>query len=157
MKSSSSFIKSNIFNFLLVFMLVLTVIACTAENGKSKEAEVTVRKAMQEQMDSWNNGNIPEFMNYYWRSDSLKFVSKNGISKGWEKVLNNYNKAYPTPEKMGVLFFDLKEVRQVSNDCVLVIGSWNLEYAEKPNVGGYFTLLWKLSPEGWRIVVDHTS
>ena len=58
---------------------------------------------------------------------------------------------------MGVLFFDLKEVRQVSNDCVFVIGSWNLEYAEKPNVGGYFTLLWKLKPEGWRIVVDHTS
>ena len=127
----------------------------------SKYGKATIRRIYgdwtSQQMNSWNKGDIPAFMNYYWENDSLQFVSKNGISKGWKKVLENYQKAYPNQEQMGQLFFELNEVRQLSDDCVFVVGSWELSYSKKPNVGGYFTLLWKLKPEGWRIVIDHTS
>ncbi len=157
MNGSFIFIKANLIKSLVVFFVVLITATCSEGNAVSNEGEVAVKIAMREQMNSWNNGDIPDFMNYYWNNDSLQFISKNGISKGWKKVFSNYQKAYPNKDQMGMLIFELKEVRQVSSDCVFVVGSWNLEYSEKPNVDGYFTLLWKLKPEGWRIVIDHTS
>lgn len=157
MKGSFIFTKAIILKSLIGFFVVLITVSCVEGEAVSNEGEVAVKDAMKDQMNSWNIGDIPAFMNYYWNNDSLQFISKNGISKGWKKVLSNYQKAYPNQEQMGELLFELKEVRQVSHDCVFVVGSWNLSYSEKPNVGGYFTLLWKLKPEGWRIVIDHTS
>ncbi len=111
---------------------------------------------MLEQQNSWNTGDIEGFMQWYWKNDSLKFVSKNGISYGWQKVLDNYKKGYPTQEKMGTLKFDLLHISEADQSAT-VVGKWNLSYTNKPDVGGYFTLLWKNKKEGWRIVIDHTS
>jgi len=157
MKGSFIFISANLIKSLSVFFVVLMTASCSGVNTETNGGEAAVKSAMQQQMNSWNKGDIPTFMNYYWENDSLQFVSKNGISKGWKKVLENYQKAYPNQEQMGQLLFELKEVRQLSDDCVFVVGSWELSYSKKTNVGGYFTLLWKLKPEGWRIVIDHTS
>ena len=157
MKGSFIFIRANLIKSLSVFFVVLMIASCSGVKTETNGGEAAVKSAMQQQMNSWNKGDIPAFMNYYWENDSLQFVSKNGISKGWKKVLENYQKAYPNQEQMGQLFFELNEVRQLSDDCVFVVGSWELSYSKKPNVGGYFTLLWKLKPEGWRIVIDHTS
>lgn len=154
MKSSFTLINANI---LIGICTLFILVSCGQTQVTKNEGEMSIKNAMREQMNSWNDGDIPAFMNYYWKSDSLQFVSKNGISYGWNKVITNYQKAYPTKEKMGELLFELKEVNQVSNDCVYVVGTWNLAYESQPNVGGFFTLIWKLKPEGWRIVIDHTS
>lgn len=111
---------------------------------------------MLEQQNSWNTGDIEGFMQWYWKNDSLKFVSKNGISYGWQKVLDNYKKGYPTQEKMGTLKFDLLHISEADQSAT-VVGKWKLSYSSKADVGGYFTLLWMKKKEGWRIVIDHTS
>ena len=138
-------------------MSIVALGACKQDSNTSKEIEQSVKIAMQEQQQNWNSGNIDGFMKWYWKSDSLKFVSKKGVSYGWEKVMNNYKDSYPTKEKMGQLQFEITKVESISTTHAFVIGSWNLSYTEQPDVGGYFTLLWNLKPEGWRIVVDHTS
>ncbi|MBL7931895.1 MAG: DUF4440 domain-containing protein [Bacteroidia bacterium] len=115
----------------------------------------TIRAQMQIQEDSWNKGDIPRFMDYYWRNDSLKFIGSKGITYGWQKTLDNYLKTYPDKTAMGRLTFSIKECTQLSASSIYVIGSWHLE-KEKP-AGGYFTLLWKKINSKWVIVADHTS
>lgn len=144
-------------NYFIIASFLVAISACDNNKKADASGENEVRQAMVAQMSSWNEGDIREFMTYYWKSDSLQFVSKNGITKGWNHVLTNYQKAYDSREKMGTLKFDLKQVNQISDDCVFVVGTWDLAYTNKPSSGGYFTLLWKLKPEGWRIVIDHTS
>ena len=41
---------------------------------------ITIYDLMQDQEQSWNDGNIDDFMTKYWRSDSLIFIGKSGVS-----------------------------------------------------------------------------
>lgn len=110
---------------------------------------------MKIQEESWNKGDVRGFMNYYWNSDSLKFIGSKGITYGWQKTLDNYIKGYPNKEAMGILTFTILESTQLSESSIYVIGKWELK-KEKPS-GGHFTLLWKNINGKWVIVADHTS
>ena len=110
---------------------------------------------MAAQEQAWNNGNIPDFMKYYWNNDSLKFIGSKGITYGWQKTLENYLKSYPNKEAMGNLTFNIIEATQLSKTSIYVIGKWSLK-KDKP-AGGHFTLLWKKINSQWVIVADHTS
>lgn len=122
---------------------------------KTKDETKVVANNMKIQEESWNKGDIPGFMEYYWKSDSLKFIGSKGITYGWQKTLDNYLKGYPNKEAMGILKFTIIENAQLSNTNIYVIGRWELT-KEKP-VGGHFTLLWKKINGKWVIVADHTS
>jgi hypothetical protein len=50
----------------------------------------------------------------------------------------------------------LREITPLSKDAAVAIGRWELKRAEdRPH--GRFTLILRRLPEGWRIVLDHTS
>jgi len=121
----------------------------------SQKAVIRVRENMKTQEEAWNKGDIKGFMEYYWKSDSLKFIGSKGITNGWQKTLDNYLKSYPNKEAMGTLTFTIIEVTQLSKTSIYVIGKWELK-KEKPS-GGHFTLLWKKIDKKWLIVSDHTS
>jgi len=110
---------------------------------------------MKQQEVSWNAGNIEGFMKHYWHSDSLKFIGSKGITYGWQNTLNNYTKAYPDKETMGLLSFTILEATALSETAVYLIGKWELRKL-KPS-SGHFTLLWKKIDGNWVIVADHSS
>lgn len=110
---------------------------------------------MKTQETLWNQGDIPGFMDYYWKSDSLKFIGKTGVNYGWQTTLGNYLKSYPGKEAMGTLKFTVIEASQLCSNSIFIVGKWEL-IKEKP-AGGHFTLLWKKINGNWRIVTDHTS
>jgi ketosteroid isomerase-like protein len=57
---------------------------------------------------------------------------------------------------MGTLTFSELEIRPISEEVVLVFGHWELvRTADKPH--GRFTLIFRKTSDGWRIVQDHTS
>ena len=136
------------------FLTVILFINLTAIAQQSKDVKL-VLEHIQTQQKAWSNGDITEFMNYYWKDDSLKFIGSKGITYGWQKTLDNYKKSYPNKEAMGELTFTIVEATQLSKISIYVIGKWELK-KDKP-VGGYFTLLWKKINKQWVIVADHTS
>ncbi len=137
---------------LFVFFIIIALHSFSQKN----EVEVeNILSKMKEQESAWNMGDINGFMQYYWNNDSLKFIGSKGVTKGWQKTLDNYLKGYPNKESMGILKFTIIETEQLSNKCIYVIGKWELE-KQKP-VGGHFTLLWKKINNTWVIVCDHTS
>ncbi|MEZ4919005.1 MAG: nuclear transport factor 2 family protein [Saprospiraceae bacterium] len=135
----------------LILIMLLSYSASTAQS-----AEQAIRKVMAEQQDAWNAGDIPQFMEGYWKSDKLQFVGSKGVTYGWDATLANYLKGYPDKATMGTLTFTLLEINETSRKSAYVIGKWELE-REKGNVGGHFTLIWRKIKGEWRIVVDHTS
>lgn len=137
-----------------VFCLFLSsgLFAQKNENLAKKQIEL----AMKFQESAWNMGNIKGFMQSYWRSDSLLFIGGKGPTYGWTKTFTNYLKAYPTKEKMGILKFDIFQVRILSEKYAIVIGKWHLK-RESDDLKGHFSLLWEEIDNQWKIVVDHTS
>ena len=108
------------------------------------------------QKDAWNQGNLDKYMSYYWKSDSLRFMGKSGVTKGWQNTLDKYKKSFPDKETMGNLTFDNLQYESIDKDNIIVIGSWKL-VRTKDNVGGYISLLWRKINHKWVIIIDHTS
>ena len=119
------------------------------------EDSLEIKKVMSLQEEAWNNGDIEQFMEGYWKSDSLMFIGKNGIKYGWQTTLDNYKASYPDKEAMGKLNFEIIKL-EVNGSSAYMLGEWKLLRKEDtPN--GYFTLYWKKIEGKWVITIDHTS
>jgi ketosteroid isomerase-like protein len=118
--------------------------------------ESQIREVLATQVAAWNRGDIDSFMNFYWKSDRTVFVGANGVTRGWQAVLDRYHRSYPDRRAMGELTFSNLEIQQDCPDSAVVIGEYHLQ-REKDHPSGIFTLNFRKFPEGWRIVVDHTT
>lgn len=134
-------------------VVVISVIVYGILNAQT--SEITIIQIMEKQATAWNEGNIDGFMKYYWNDPQLTFVSKRGVSKGWQKVYDNYKISYPDKSAMGILTFGDLVIEAIGNKTIMVTGSWHLQKDEE--AGGWFTLIFKKIKKDWFIVYDHTS
>lgn len=144
--------KNFLFLFLFIFFISITV------SAQSREAKISaeIQSVMNAQVLAWNAGDIEGFMQGYWKSEEMKFVSGDNVSRGWQAALDRYKKNYDSKAKMGVLTFTDLQVNVLSKDAAVVLGSWSLA-REKDNPKGKFTLIFRKFKDGWKIVHDHTS
>jgi ketosteroid isomerase-like protein len=134
---------------LLICLFTLTAHTMFAQDSKN------IIEVMNEQLAAWNRGDLEGFMQGYWKSDSLMFVSSKP-TYGWQATLDNYRRGYPDKAAMGILSFDIKKVEIINATNAFVFGAWHLK-REKDNPGGHFTLWFRKIKGEWKVVVDHTS
>ncbi|MEW6730765.1 MAG: nuclear transport factor 2 family protein [Acidobacteriota bacterium] len=115
-----------------------------------------ITKVLDEQAAGWNEGSIDKYMEGYEKSDSVRFASGGNVTYGWQTVLDRYKKGYADKAAMGRLTFSEIDIKVLKEDTALVFGRWLLERA-KDQPQGLFTLLFRKTSAGWRIVHDHTS
>jgi len=139
-------------------LLAALFLSCQAqEPGLDKDqAREEILKVLFAGQKGWNQGDVPQYMQCYWQSDSVRFASGGAISYGWQNVLERYEQRYPDKATMGHLTFSDNDVRILSVDAAIVFGKYQLQ-REKDAPWGLYTLLFRKLPEGWRIVHDHTS
>jgi len=136
----------------LLLVFLVTTIGCAAQSAD----ETAIRALLQTQTKAWNGGDLEAFMQTYWHSDSLTFIGKRGVTKGWQNTLDNYKRNYPDKAAMGTLSFNIIEVKKLSNEYYYVTGKWLLQRAaDAPS--GYYTLLLRKINGAWKIVSDHSS
>ena len=135
-------------------LLILLIISNTVLAQDKNEARI--RETLRVQTEAWNAGSIERFMEPYWKSDSLMFIGKNGVQRGWMNTLNNYRKSYPDTTAMGKLSFDIIEVKKLSKKYYWVVGKWMLTRSVG-NLSGHFNLLLEKINNRWVIVADHSS
>lgn len=142
---------------ILSFVLVGVLAAgCQTANVQPDHAEAALRAALDEQVREWNAGNLAGFMETYARSEQTRFASGDNVSVGWQTVLDRYQKKYGTRAAMGTLSFSDVEITPLGGDAALAFGRWHLKRdADAPS--GLFTLVFRQTSAGWRIVHDHTS
>ena len=137
-------------------LLLLFIISCTfnafsqSNEEKDKDAIMAVLKA---QRMAWSKNNIEEYMEAYWKSDSLKFYGTQGLTKGWENTLVRYEKAYPTENHTGKLNYKINDITKISDDAYYVLGEYHIK-REVGNADGIFMFIFKRINDEWKIVVD---
>jgi uncharacterized protein (TIGR02246 family) len=138
-------------------LLSLITFYCFASNAQTNQDKQQILDILDHQTKAWNDGNVSNFMNGYWKSDSLMYIGKSGVTYGYNSTLERYKKNYPDKSTMGTLKFDIIKVNFISNDACFVVGKWHLTRPEKGDVGGHYTLLWRKMKGNWVIVADHSS
>ncbi len=138
-------------------LLIISFVIIFFETSHAQlKDEIEIRQVLKEQVNAWNDGDLKNFMQGYWQSDSLKFIGKSGINYGWNEALKNYKKGYPDTAAMGKLAFDIIETDRLSPLYTFVIGKWQLTRTIG-DLSGYFTLLFKKINNKWLIIADHSS
>jgi hypothetical protein len=135
---------------LLLFILSFNNIIAQTSEEDDKKAILAVLKA---QRLAWSDDNMEEFMEGYWKSDSLKFYGKNGVVQGWGTVFEKYNREFPDKNHTGTLSFKINDISKISEGAYFVLG----EYHIKRNVGnadGFFMVIFKKINDVWKIIAD---
>ncbi|HEY0385976.1 MAG TPA: nuclear transport factor 2 family protein [Pyrinomonadaceae bacterium] len=128
----------------------------TKMSGREEKIISAVRAVIEAQAAAWNRGDIEGYMDGYARSSETIFVSGDTLTRGWQTVLERYKKGYDSREKMGQLTFSELEIEPLNNDAAVATGRWQLTRA-RDTPHGRFTLIFRRTKAGWRIVHDHTS
>ena len=108
---------------------------------------------------AWNKGDLTAFVSVYEDSTDTTFIGKEVTHGGTKKILERYRRDYPTHETMGTLTFSECKVRLLSKGFALSSGKWALERTKSAggDASGRFTLVWRRTRLGWKIIHDHTS
>lgn len=137
----------------LTVVLLLMLIVCQVP---AQETQQIIKDIMKKQESCWNKGDLDCFMNDYWKSDSLMFISKYKVYYGYEHTMKRYKTDYPDKEAMGHLSFEFIYMQPLSEISFYVVGKYHL----KRTIGdreGHFTLLWRKINGKWLVVSDHSS
>jgi beta-aspartyl-peptidase (threonine type) len=118
-----------------------------------------IEAVLADQCAAWNRGDIEAFMELgYWKSAELSFHSGGAATKGYDAVLARYLARYRDGgAETGRLSFSDARVDLLGPDAAMARGRWAVDFQSKSDIGGLYTLVLRRTPDGWRIVHDHTS
>ncbi len=142
----------------LTFALLFIASGVVFGQSEKKKAKISkeIRAVLNAQVAAWNRGDLEGFMEGYWKSEKMIFLSGQNLSRGWQKALDRYKRGYNTREKMGTLSFSELEIDVLSKKSAFVIGRFTLvRKNDKPT--GMFTLTFKKIKGKWKVIADHTS
>ena len=143
-------------NRIATIACLLAVVGCaSAPTEISEDDRTEIYLVLERQRMAWNAGDLDDFMDGYHRSDSIAFGGGGRFHRGWFTILDRYRAAYPEGG-MGLLAFSELEIESMGADASLVRGRWSVEGPAAPG-GGVFSLVFRRTPDGWRIAHDHSS
>jgi ketosteroid isomerase-like protein len=135
----------------------LFLLAALSFGAAAQESEI--RAVLRTQQDAWNRGDLVAFMHAYENSPGIAFVGQTGVRHGYQEILERYRSRYGTREAMGQLGYTILEFHPLGDAFARLIGKFELQRtaAGGGNASGYFTLIFRKTSKGWKIIHDHTS
>ncbi|SEC94727.1 protein of unknown function [Tenacibaculum sp. MAR_2009_124] len=143
-------LKLFVITFIAFFFISLNGNAQKSKDDVEKKEIIAIMKAQEK---AWSENNLKGFMAGYWKSDSLKFYGRNGVTKGWAKTLANYEKGYPTKEHTGNLKFKINDISKINDGAYFVMGEYYLT-RKAGNANGVFMIIFKKINGKWKIIAD---
>lgn len=120
--------------------------------------ELDVSKAVLAQERAWNAGDIAGYVKGFKESPDTLFIWKQ-VSRGFNQILEDYERNYPNRASMGQLTFSELEVHGLSDTFATCIGKYHLDRSKKDGgpADGMFSLVLEKTGDTWKIVLDHTT
>ena len=121
------------------------------------QSKAGVLAVLESQSRAWNDGDLDGYMEGYWDSPELEFISGTTTTHGFQPVKERYHKRYKAAgQEMGHLTFDNLAVELTSDTTATVTGLWEVRKAKETLSGG-FTVELRLFENGWKVVRDTTT
>lgn len=123
-----------------------------------------IRQVMDQAQAAWNRGDVADYMRCYKDAPDTTFVGSS-VRKGYQAILASYRKHYASKAQMGQLTFSDLDVRLLpaaggEAHYPIMTGRFHLDrsaHGEAAKDDGVFSLLWENTPDGWKIILDHSS
>lgn len=137
----------------LSFLLFFLSLVSFSQSSQETNDKTAILSVLSTQQAAWNNYDIEQFMETYWKSDELTFYGSSGVVKGWQSTMDRYKKSYPTKDHFGKLELVSNDISKINDDAYTVMGEYHLT---RPvgNLHGIFMLVLKRIDGEWKIIAD---
>jgi ketosteroid isomerase-like protein len=131
--------------------------ACAARVllGSTAADADTILRQLTESADAWNRGNLDGFIAPY--AVESTFMTPGGPVARTAMIERYRSKYFAGGRPLQSLRFEQLDVRSLGPDYALMTGRFVLSGGALPEQTGRFTLVWRRSSDGWRILHDHSS
>lgn len=123
----------------------------------TNEAVQAVQQALEGQVQAWNKGDLEKAMTFYWNSRDMLWISKSGVEKGYQEVLDMFRKDFANSSRMGIYSFEPLHIEQLAPQVVFYVFRWKIELEGKRLMGGVSSQLWKNIGGRWVVTSEHAS
>ncbi|QIB65287.1 YybH family protein [Kineobactrum salinum] len=114
--------------------------------------------ALLEQLQStWNAGDMDGYLALYRGDEELSLMFGNTVLRGRPAVRALFRKHYPDQEQMGRFAIDTLEVRLLSADVAIALGTFTHVFPRETINGGFSHVLGRAADGSWKIEHEHTS
>jgi ketosteroid isomerase-like protein len=104
----------------------------------------------------WNRGELPVYLSAY--VDTATAMGSTGLVRGVQGIEGQMRAGFwRTGRPLQVLSYDHLEIRPIGPDQAIATGQYILTGGGRPNRTGWFSTIWVRTPNGWRMVHDHSS
>ena len=141
-------------------VLLLALAACTAPAAGPVPAADTqaITDGLVRSTEGWNRRDLDAFMEPYLDSPRTTYVGERGLVRGKAAIRESYATSWFAPGRdPGRLRFENIEVRMLGRNHALAVGRFVVEVPGRAPATGMFSLTMQRTPQGWRIVHDHSS
>ena len=121
------------------------------------ELHAAVDHLLTESEKSWNGGDLDGFLVWYQRGLETSFMGSGGLIHGWEGIRERYAPRFGPDASRDSLRFEDLETRPLAPWLGLATARYVLFQGDSTTATGVFTLVVENTPEGWRIIHDHSS
>lgn len=120
--------------------------------------ELEIVKTLLVQEKAWNAGDLDTYLKGFKNSPDTIFMARQ-ISRGYAQISEDYKHNYPNRTVMGQLSFSELDAHPISDTLAICLGRYHLDRSRKDGgpADGIFSLVLEKSPDGWKIILDHTS
>ncbi|MGQ0702936.1 MAG: YybH family protein [Gemmatimonadales bacterium] len=134
--------------------LVLLGSGCAAPAADPTEE---IRAALAASADAFNRGDLDGHLAIYVEDATM--MTSTGPRPGRDRIKAGFSTRYfgPDGKPYQQLRFDSLAVHAMGSTHAYGTARWSLTGGGRPDLGGWFTLIWEKRPEGWRVLHDHTS
>jgi len=124
--------------------------------GMDPTREIT--EMMEASAQAWNRRDLDAFLTTYLDSPEITYVDTRGVIRGRAGIREMYASGWFAPGRdPGQLTFRDIEARVLGDGHALATGRFEVRIPGRDPATGIFTLVLRRTPEGWRIVHDHSS
>jgi uncharacterized protein (TIGR02246 family) len=103
----------------------------------------------------WNRGDLSAYLSAYTPGATEMLAT--GPAGGVEAIERTMREGFwRTGRPLQQLRYEQVNVRMLGRDNALVTGKYVLTGGERPERTGWFTTVWTRTPQGWRMIHDHS-
>lgn len=146
-----------------VILVVLGLVigsACSRSEGVAvdpAELQAAVDSLLRMSAAAWNGGDLDGFLHWYQRGAETTYIGSTGLLHGWEAIRQRYAPTFEPDAARDSLRFEGLETRVLGGATGLATARYVLFRGDSTTSTGVFTLVLEETPEGWRIIHDHSS
>lgn len=144
----------------LVAVSLATALGCAGQirsgSGSSFASDAAAIKALFDLTAAgWNRGELPVYLSAY--VDTATTMGSTGLVRGVKAIEAQMRAGFwRAGRPLQSLSYDHLEIRPIGPDQAIATGQYILTGGGRPDRTGWFSTIWVRTPQGWRMVHDHS-